>query len=268
MKKTILITSIIFIVNAVFFTAIDWSIGGFELLKAQKYEFYFQSWISFAGIAFTFIMAVTTFIIYKRNQLASLKFLSLAFLLTSLAYFLIGYHSSYCQLCSDLSLCSTSHNYSDYFIIIAIVIATLTVLLVNLKNNITLLKFFSYGIILASFFMLLILILSIQFMENPSLLAYEVKHINLQGFVFIFPLIFIALFYIYFKNTYKLTYSISFLFFLLFISFIPQAYHVFLCSDCYNDECSEFFVFSGFIMYMVIGLIIYSISLQLQENKK
>jgi len=262
-----IIISVLLSFGTIVFTFIDWSVDGFELLKPQDYQLYFQSWISMAGALFTFIMAITTFIIYKKINLHSLKFISLSFLLTSIAYLIIGYHSTYCEVCSDLTMCSSSHNYPNYFTVIALIIFVLTILLMNLKNNINLLKLFSYGLILASFLMLVTLFMSIEFMETPKLIFYTISTINLQGFVFIFPLILIVLAYIYLKNVYMVTSSVSFIFFLLFISFIPQAYHTFVCIDCHTMECSEFFVFSGLIMFIVVGLLIYSITLQLREKR-
>lgn len=265
-KKTLIITSVLLAITAVIFTVLDWSVDGFDFLKVQNYQFYFQSWISAAGILFTLIMAITTFIIYKKSGLNSLKFISISFFLTSFAYLLIGYHSSYCKVCSDLSMCSSSHNYPNYFAVIALVITAITALLVNLKNNITHLKLFSIGIISASFLLLLTLFISIQFMETPDIILYEIININLQGFVFIFPLILIILSFIYFKSIYKTTNIITLVFILMFISFVPQAYHIFMCTECHTMECSEFYVFSGLIMFIAMGLLIYSISLQMLEK--
>ncbi len=103
-------------------------------------------------------------------------------------------------------------------------------------------------------------------METPDIIPYVLSVLNLQGFMFIFPLLFTLLIFVYFKNTYKLTYVISLIFFLIFISFIPQAYHIFNCTECHNMECSEFYIGSGLFMFMAIGLLFYSIDLQLKSS--
>lgn len=266
-KNKFIIISAVLAVAALIFTVLDWSVDGFDFFKPQDYQFYFQSWVSIAGILFTLTMSITTFVIYKKCKLDSLKFISLSFLMTSIAYLLIGYHASYCKVCSDLSLCSASHNYSNYFSVIALVITAITALLVNLKNNIIPLKLFSIGIISASFFLLAVLFISIQFMETPDIISYVTVNFNLQGFVFIFPMILIILSFIYLKSIYKVSNVISFVFVLMLISFLPQAYHTFICAECHTMECSEFYIFSGLFMFIAIGLLIYSISLQILEKK-
>lgn len=266
-KKIITVLVLLLSVGMLVFTFLDWSVDGFELFKAQQYEFYFQSWVSIAGISFTLIMAVTTFMIYKKTKLASLKFMSLSFLLTALAYLSIGYHSTYCKVCSDLAICSGSHNYSNYFIVIALVTFVLSVLLMSAKNNISILKLFANGLIVASSVLLMVLFISIEFMEIPGSLFYEINQINLQGFVFVFPLFLIAFSYIYFRKKYKMRKMIGALFLLLSLSFIPQAYHTFLCEECHTMECSEFYIVAGLMMFIALGLFIYSLGQQLKEEE-
>ena len=265
-NKFITIMTISLLIMMIVFTIIDWSVDGFDLLKAQQYEFYFQSFVSISGLAFTSIMAITIFIIYKKTKLPSLKYMSLSFLLTSFAYFSIGYHSSYCKVCSDLTMCSASHNYSNYLIVIAFVIFVLTVLLVNIKNSISILKLFSYGLITASSILLIVLFISIQFIETPGILFYELSDINLQGFVFIFPLFLMAFTLIYLRKKGKIKKVVFLIFSLLSLSFIPQAYHIFLCKECHVMECSEFYVFAGLLMHIALGLFIYSLSQQIKEE--
>lgn len=266
-KKTI-ISCLLSLFGALAFTLIDWSVDGFDFLKTQNYKFYFQSWVSVAGLIFTTVMAITTFIVYKKSQLHSLKFIVLSFLLTALAFGSIGYHTSYCKVCSDLAMCGASHNYPNYLTVIALIVSVVTALLMNLKNNITVLKLFAYGLILASLLLVIILFISIQFMEIPDVIAYVISTINLQGFVFIFPLALIVLSFVYFRKQYIVPTVILFVFALLFISFLPQAYHLFVCTECHTMECSEFFVFSGLLMFAAVGSLIYSIGLQLEERSR
>jgi len=265
-KKLITTMTLSLLIMMVIFTIIDWSVDGFNLLKFQQYEFYFQSFVSIAGLAFTSIMAITVFIIYKKTKLSSLKYMSLSFLLTSFAYMSIGYHSSYCKVCSDLTMCSASHNYSNYLIVIAFVIFVLTVLLINIKNSISILKIFSYGLITASSILLIILFISIEFIETPGVLFYELGNINLQGFVFIFPLFLMAFTLIYLRKKGNIKRVVLIIFSLLSLSFIPQAYHIFLCKDCHVMECSEFYVFAGLLMHIALGLFVYSLSQQIKEE--
>lgn len=267
-KKSVIVLCFLFFLISIGCIWIGWSIDGFDFFKAQKYEFFFQSWVSVAGVIFTAIMALTVFVIYKKSRLDSLKFISLSLLLTSLAFGIIGYHTSYCKVCSDLTMCGASHNYPNYLIVIALIIVTIISILVNLKNNITVLKVLAFGLISASFLLLIVLFFSIQYMETPDVMSYVVTNINLQGFVFVFPIILILLTFIYLKRMYKISNSISLVFLLLFISFLPQAYHIFICTECHSMECSEFYVFSGLIMFMAVGFLLYSTSLQLEENRE
>lgn len=245
----------------------DWSVDGFDFFKIQKYELYFQSWISIAGVLFTVVMAISTFAIYKKSKIASLKFVSLSFLMTSFAYGIIAYHTSYCKICSDLTMCGASHNYPNYFTVIALVVSVLAILSINLKNNITVLKQFASSLVFASLLLLVTLLISIRFMETPDIMAYVISTINIQGLSFIFPLILIVFSFIYFRKMYKNNKIILVVFTLLFISFLPQAYHIFVCTECNIMECSEFFVASGLMMFIAIGLLIYAIGLQLEEKK-
>lgn len=248
------------------FILLDWSVDGFDFFKAQKYELFFQSWVSIAGVIFTAVMALTIFIIYKKSHLDSLKFVSFSLILASFAFGIIGYHTSYCKVCSDLTMCGASHNYPNYLIVIALIIVTIISILVNLKNNITVLKILASGLITASLLLLIVLFFSIQFMETPDVMSYVITNINLQGFVFLFPIILILLTFMYLKIMHKISNSISLVFLLLFISLLPQAYHIFICTECHSMECSEFYVFSGLVMFMAVGFLLYSISLQLEEN--
>ena len=265
-KKFIISIYLLFSLSAIIFTIIDWNIGSFDFIKPQNYEFYFHSWVSFAGFLFSLIMTVTTFIIYKKNQVKSIKLISISFLLTSFAYAIIGYHTSYCKVCSDIAMCGASHNYPNYFILITLIIITLNILLLNLKNSINLLKLFSFGLIVASLVLLLTLFISMEYMQVPELVSNVIININFQGLVFILPMILILLSFLYFKRFYKLSNATVLIFLIMFIAFIPQAYHIFTCRACHDDECSEFFIFSGLFMLIAIGTIIYSIKLQLEER--
>ncbi len=256
---------LLFILSIVF-TLVGWSVDGFDFFKFQDNKHYFQSWISIAGVIFTFIMSITTFIIYKKSDLSSLKFISLSFFLTSLAYGIIGYHASYCKVCSDLSMCSASHNYPNYFIVIALIIFVVSVLLANIKHNIKYLKLLSFGLIFATMLLMIVLFISIKYMETPDIITYVFTTLNLQGYIFIFPLIFILFATIYFRTIYKLTSLTNLIFSLLFISFIPQAIHVFSCDECHIMECSEFYVLAGLLMFISTGLLIYSLSLAIEKK--
>ena len=264
-KKNVTIAIVLLFLTTIGFVTIDWSVDGFELFKMQKYEYYFQSWISLAGFIFSAIISITTFIIYKKADIESLKWVSLSFFLTTIAYSLIGYHSSYCQVCSDLSMCSASHNYSNFFALMALVLLVISILFSNLKKNISLLKLFSFGLIIASLLMMVVLAISIEFMEIPAMTLYEIDKINFQGFVFALPGVLILLSMVYFKIVNKISNSFVFVLSLLSLSFLPQAYHIFYCQDCHVMECSEFFIFSGLLMITSVGLVIYAISKQLEK---
>jgi len=252
----------------VLFLILGWQVDGFDFFKAQDYEFYFQSWISLAGSIFALIMSATIFIIYKKSDKKSLKYISVSFLIISLAYALVGYHTSYCKVCSDLSLCGVSHNYPDYFILMSMIVFVVILLIFNKKFNLSLFKTFFYGMLLAVSSLMGILFLSIKYIEIPNVIPYVFHSLNLQGFIFILPLIFTGVVYLYFRKTYRITAKISLLFFIIALSFIPQAYHIFSCFECNRMECSEFFSLSGLLMFIAIGLIFYSLDIALKNEMK
>ncbi len=265
MKKNFYLFGVL-LLGVVIFSLIDFNVDGFDFLKFQVSKYYFQSWIAMAGAVFSLIMSITIFIIYKKSDLISLKFISISFLLISSAYGVIGYHTSYCKICSDLSLCGASHTYPNYFIVIALVIFVLGILLVNLNKNLRFLKLFSYGLIFATLLLMIILFLSLEFMETPDITNYILINLNLQGFTFVFPLVFIGFAFFYMRSIYRVTNSIILIFVLIFVSFIPQAYHIFICDECQSMECSEFYIFSGFLIFLAVGLFIYSMSLELDKK--
>lgn len=265
-KKAIIFLYSLLFINAIFFTSFGWKVDGFDFTKLQSYQLYFQSWVSTAGFIFSLIMSLTSFYIYKKNKLPSLTYIGGSFFLSALSYAIIGYHTSYCKVCSDLSLCGASHNYPNYIILIALIISVLTILLTDMKKNVLSLKIFAFGLILASTLLLLTLFISLNFIETPDLLSYVFSSLNFQGLVFVFPLIFVGLSFVYFKTRYKLSKATSFIFILLVLSLLPQIYHMFICTECDNMECSEFYALSGFIMFIAIGFLLYALNLQLKEQ--
>ena len=253
------------------FAFIDWRVDGFDFFKFQEQHFYFQSWISIAGILFSSVMALTTFIIYKKTAILSLKYIPISFLLIATAYAIIGYHSSYCKVCSDLGYCAATHNYPPYLIIITFVIFVLITIMfgrnLDLVKKAQILQNFSYGLIAATSLLGITLFVSLSFLEIPNHISYA-RTVNLEALIFMIPLIVILWAFIYFRHTYKAPGVYLFMAFLSALSFMPQIYHIYTCKDCHTMECSEFYLFSGFIMVIVAGLFIHSVSVQLQENKE
>ncbi len=242
---------------------------GFDFFKFQKQHFYFQSWISIAGILFSSVMAITTLIIYKKTKFKSLKYIPLSFLLTAVAYSIIGYHASYCKVCSDLGYCAASHNYPNYFLIITLLIFILSAIMssrsVELVKKVQLLQKFSYGLITATILLGIALFISLSYLEIPDNISYFYT-INLEGIFFLFPLMIILWAFVYFRRTYKVSPIYLIMALLASLSYLPQIFHVLTCLDCHTMECSEFYIFSGLIMLIVTGLFIRSVSIQLQEG--
>lgn len=270
MKRTWYLSPILFLI-AIIIIYIDWNVDGFDFFKFQEQHLYFQSWISVAGILFSTTLAITTFIIYKKMKLHPLKYISLGFLVTSISYLIIGYHASYCKICSDLGYCAASHNYSDYLMIIAFVIFIFLVIITN--RNLDILKKmhslrrFSYGLVIATILLTTTLFISLKYLEIPDNISY-LYTINLQAFVFILPIIIIIWAFIYFRQIYKVSKMYLFIAILSSFSFLPQFLHILTCNDCHTMECSEFYVFSGLLMLIVTGLFIHAVNIQLQELKK
>ena len=270
MKKSYSAFFLAFIV-ALVFTYFYWEVDGFKFFQSQVINFYFQFWVSLAGVLFSLIMSITTYILYKQTNYNSLKYIPLSFLLTALAYTMIGYHSSYCKVCSDLAFCAASHNYPNYLILITFVIFVLSTLLfspqLKTQSKISILQKFSYGLIFAIAIMLGILLLSLNFMEIPNTLEYSLSK-NLQAITFMMPVVIIIAAFLYFRRKYKATNIYLLMSILSTFSFLPQIYHIYTCNDCHTMECSEFYTLSGFIMFLVSGLLIYSVSIQLKETNE
>jgi hypothetical protein len=256
---------------SIIFVLVDWNVDGFNFFQFQEQHFYFQSWISIAGILFSAIMAITTFTIYKTSKIPSLRYIPISFLLTSIAYAIIGYHASYCEVCSDLGYCAASHSYSIYLMIIVFVIFVLTIIMFSRRLDIVkkaqLLQKFSYGLIIATILLGITLFISLKYLEIHDHIAY-LSTTNLQAFIFLLPLIIILLAFVYFRGTYQASRTYILMAVLASLSFIPQFLHIYRCKDCHVMECSEFYVLSGIIMVIVTGLLIHSVAIQLLENRK
>lgn len=270
MKRSLSLFVALFAVTLLFMFT-NWSVGGFNFFKFQEQHFYFQSWISIAGIFFTLTMAGTSYLLYKTTQLLSLKYMPLSFLLTALAYSITGYHASYCRVCSDLGFCAASHNYPNYLMIVIFVLFTLSAIMLpkklDTKKRAHLLYIFSYGLIVATTLLIIPLFMSISFMETPSVISYF-DTTNLQAFVFLAPLLMTLFAFGYFGMVYKISKIYLFMAILLSMSFVPQIYHIYSCQECHNMECSEFYVLAGLIMFIVTGLLLHSLSVQLQQTPR
>jgi hypothetical protein len=225
-----------------------------------------------AGSAFTFVMAIVTLIIYQKTQFQSLKYIPLSFLFLAISYTFVGYHASYCKVCSDLGLCAASHNYPLYLIIIAFIIFVLIVIMFNRKLDIVkktqLLFKFSFGLIVATILLMSILFTSLKHLEIPDQMHYLDNVNNLQAFLFFFPVLMIVWVFIHFRKKYKVSGIYLIIAFLLSLSFLPQILHIYTCKECHIMECSEFYIFSGFFMLIATALFIHSLYKQLEEESK
>lgn len=261
---------ILFLISIIF-VIVDWNVDGFNFFTLQEQHFYFQSWISIAGILFAIVMAITTFIIYKKTKLPSIKYISISFLLIAAAYAIIGYHASYCEVCSDLGYCAASHSYPNYLIIITFVIFVLSTVMfsrsLDIVKKAALLQTLSYGLIIATLFLSITLFISLKYLKIHDYISY-LGTTNLQALVFILPLIVIVWVFAYFRRTYKASRVYLLMAALVLLSFLPQFFHILRCKDCHKMECSEFYVVSGLIMMIVIGLFIHAVSIQLLEKRE
>ena len=271
MKKIWYLSSLLFAISIILVLK-DWSVDGFNFFKLQEYNFYFQSWVSMAGSAFTFVMAIVTFTIYKKTQFQSLKYIPLSFLALTIGYAFIGYHASYCKVCSDLGLCAASHNYPLYLIIIAFIIFILIVIMFNRRLDIVkktqLLFKFSFGLVIATILLMSILFSSLKYLEIPDKMYYLDSVNNLQAFVYLFPVFMIVWVFVHFRKKYKVSGIYLVIAFLLSLSFLPQILHIYTCKECHTMECSEFYIFSGLFMLIATALFIHSLYKQLKEESK
>ncbi|MFC2057519.1 hypothetical protein ACFLR6_01130 [Campylobacterota bacterium] len=271
MKKIWYLFSILFLLSIIF-VLVDWNADGFNFLEFQEQHFYFQSWISIAGILFAIVMAITTFIIYKETKFPSLKYISISFLLIATAYLIIGYHASYCEVCSDLGYCAASHSYPNYLIMITFVIFVLSTIMfsrsLDVVKKAVLLQKLSYGLIIATLFLGITLFISLKYLRIQQGHISYLSTTNLQALIFILPLIVIIWAFVYFRRTYKASRVYILMAVLVLLSFLPQFFHILRCKDCHTMECSEFYVVSGLIMVIGIGLFIHAVSIQLLKNRE
>jgi len=271
MKKIWYLFSILFLISIIF-VLVDWNADGFNFFKLQEQHFYFQSWISIAGILFSIIMAMTTFMIYKETKFPSLKYISISFLLIATAYLIIGYHASYCEVCSDLGYCAASHSYPNYLIMITFVIFVLSTIMfsrsLDVVKKAVLLQKLSYGLIIATLFLGITLFISLKYLRIQQGHISYLSTTNLQALIFILPLIVIIWAFVYFRRTYKASRVYILMAVLVLLSFLPQFFHILRCKDCHTMECSEFYVVSGLIMVIGIGLFIHAVSIQLLKNRE
>ena len=261
---------ILFLISIIFIM-LDWNTDGFNFFAFQEQHFYFHSWISIAGILFAIVMAITTFMIYQKTKLPSIKYISISFLLIAMAYAIIGYHASYCEVCSDLGYCAASHSYPNYLIIITFVIFLLSSIMfsrsLDVVKKAVLLQKLSYGLIIATLLLSIILFISLRYLSTHDQISY-LSTINLQALLFLLPLLGIVWIFVYFKRIYKTSSVYLLMATLVLLSFLPQFFHIFRCKDCDTMECSEFYVLSGLIMVIVTGLFIHAVSIQLLENRE
>lgn len=270
MKKIWYLFSILFLISIIFVVA-DWNANGFNFFEFQEQHFYFQSWISIAGILFSTIMVITTFIIYKKTKLPSLRYISISFLLIVTVYTIIGYHASYCEVCSDLGYCAASHSYPNYLIIITFVIFVLNTIMfsrsLDVVKKVELLQKLSYGLIIATILLSITLFISLKYLKIHDHISYH-GTTNLQALIFILPLILIVWAFVYFRRTYKVSSVYILMAVLVSLSLLPQFYHILRCKDSHIMECSEFYVIPGLIIMIVVGLFIHAVSIQLLENRE
>ena len=270
MKRLLFFFFILFLISMIFVFK-DWSVDGFNFFELPEHHLYFQSWISIAGILFTVVMAVTTYFIYNKTKLRSLKYIPISFILMAVAYLIIGYHASYCKVCSDLGFCAASHNYPDYLMVITFVIFVLAAIMLN--RNLDILKkvestqVLLYGLVLAMIVLFTASLISLNYLEIPNNISY-ISTKNLQVLIFILPLVMIFSALLVIKNISKASGVYLLMLMLSSLSFIPQIFHIYACNDCHEMECSEFYVFSGVIMIVVTGLLLHAISIQIHEKKE
>ncbi|MBT8344462.1 MAG: hypothetical protein KJO45_07075 [Sulfurovum sp.] len=270
MKKIWYLFSILFLISMIF-VWVDWNTDGFNFFEFQEQHFYFQSWISIAGILFATIMAITTVIMYKKTKHPSLRYISIGFLLMAIVYSIIGYHASYCEVCSDLGYCAASHSYPNYLIIIILVIFVLRTIMVNHSLDVVkkaeLLQKLSYGLISATIFLSLTLFISLKYLKIHDHISYLSTN-NFQALIFILPLIAIVWAFVHFSRINKASGIYIFMTVLVSMSFLIQFFHILRCKDCHTMECSEFYVVSGLIMVIVLGLFIHAVNIQLLKHRE
>ena len=250
-----------------------WNIGDFTFSKI-KMQWYFHFWLGLAALIMCTILVVLTKNIYQKTNLITLKLVPISLIFYAIGIAITTLHNDYCQICADLGICGSAHNYP---IIIGLLIIYLLIifhilydkdLTKTLKNKI--LKNIMLSTSVIFFLMLIVLFIGIFFMKLPSEMVYKEKT-NIQGLTFLSIMIFCFLvsiqYFSYFKKKKKkeiLINSISF-FSLGLIQIIP-AYHIFTCYWCDVEECSEFFSIGGIFIFISIYILWLSFLPLLEEN--
>ncbi len=237
-----------------------YAIGGFHLSKVHNY-FYFQSWISLAILVFCLVISYATYSVYKNTKLVGLKFVPVGLFFLSLGIIIIGFHNSYCKVCSDLGFCGTAHNYPNAISVLAVCISLVIYLALqsqdyDLKSS---LKKFWHTLVFGSFIIIIILFISLFYMELPEPISYKAGRFNLQGFVFISISIFCTIAFftflvVYYRTRKKIFVAMSVQFIVTALVQLVAAYHIFTCYWCDIEECSEFFALGG--IFILIGMFI------------
>ncbi len=260
MKKMDLLFAVLLVASVgSFFWGYD--IGDFTFSQIHNH-LYFQAWISLATIILSVLLAGATASIYKFTRLETFRLVPAALLVFSLGMIPIGFHNSYCKVCSDLGFCGTAHNYPDIITIIAIYISTSIYVLSEsaIKDVGRALKKLWRALIIALAAIIAVMLVSLFYMQLPEPIPYKSARINPQGIVFLSVSIFSMVAGIVYVLRYRQTGNkalegVCIQFIVTGLVQLIAAYHIFTCYWCNVEECSEFFVIGGLFILVSMYLL-------------
>lgn len=263
MKRSLPFFLFLFILSISFYI-LNFNIDGFQFSKIH-YHLYFLAWMSIANLILCLILAYAVFVIYKLTNLIPLRFIPLALLFYSFGIIINCFHLSYCKICSDLGFCGTAHTYPNAISLLSICVSLILYIINQTQvNDLKLILKKLWSILLIGFLVIIvILFISLFYMDLPRPIPYKVGHFNMQGFIFIFIslfcfLSFIMFFYGYIKTHSKVLKGVSVQFVVTGLLQLISAYHITTCYWCNVEECSEFFSLSGIFILIAMFILWYS----------
>jgi len=239
----------------------------------REYHMYPQTWVAIAAIIFAFIMAISTFIAYKKTEFKLFKYLPLVFLILAISFIPIAYHTAYCEECASLGACGQVHNYGTIVALIAIALATVfAVKSFGAEIKGPMMRSLLYGTIAGVFAILLVVFIGSQLMGTPGEMEYPPTVFNPEGFVFVAIILVglyfsIKLFLLYRKTKAGFILPLSLGFLVVALSQILAAKHIFTCYWCHIMECSEWFTLSGICLLIAIMIFYHSFKPFIDELK-
>jgi len=229
----------------------------FKISSLIKFPFYYHFWVSLDLLILSILFLWCIKWLQNKTNFLFFRSFKYALIFFIIADILVGIHNGYCEICSNLGLCGSLHNYPDAatILIMCLSFLSLTYLLFKDKKEMVYFQKIVYYWVIAILLEILVISLSTIFISFPEPISYKKGPLNWQGFIFINLIIYCMIASWWFLKTFKKRIEakiISLQFFLIGISQIPAAYHLLTCYWCHVEECSEFFGLAGICLMIML----------------